>query len=233
MRPAVAHILQRIQEATGAEMTIAPELEKHLPDLGYIEQGKKGNYAWQLMEIVAKREIANGRWEKTAAGYRLCGVSTVPTGKGPVITGPAKATADFATHHPLGLDEKLHVRVTVIEKGPKVSNALPRLVEATGLRFTLADNLSHHDPILGYSLPKDTRAYSIMEIIAGANLDNGRWEKTEDGYRLEGGSPTPLPPRKFNWFWPALAVAVMCTVVGGFVLYRRRGKKAATKPSSA
>lgn len=142
----------------------------------------------------------------------------------------AKARADFSELHPLGLDEKLLVRLTVIEKYPRVSNVLPRLAEATGLKFTLADNLSHHDPVLGHSLPKDTRAYSILEIIAECDLADGHWEKTEDGYRLEGGSLTPpplLPPRKFGWFWPAFAISVMFIAVGGIVIYRRRGKTAA------
>ena len=93
------------------------------------------------------------------------------------------------------------------------------------MKFTLADNLAHHDPKLGGVKFVNTRAFAVMELIARNDIENGRWEKTEDGYRLEGGSHTPLPPRKFNWIWPALAGAVMCTAVGGFVLYRRRGKK--------
>jgi hypothetical protein len=80
-RPSVAHVLRRLKEATGLDMEIDPELEKHVPDLGYISPSAKGYPAWQLMEHLAKIEIENPRWEKTAAGYRLSGVSKVPPGR--------------------------------------------------------------------------------------------------------------------------------------------------------
>lgn len=105
---------------------------------------------------------------------------------------------DFAKYHPLGLDEDLHARLTVVEMRPKLADLLGRMGTATGLKFTLADDLAHHDPDLGCLQLTNTRAYSFMEIIAERGLDNGKWEKVEGGYRLTGVSHTPKPPTRFR-----------------------------------
>jgi hypothetical protein len=87
---------------------MAPELAKHVPDLGYIQPDPRGIPAWRLMEHLAKIELDEGRWEATATGYRLSGVSKVPPAreivtaddKPPVeppttVPGPTKQAADY------------------------------------------------------------------------------------------------------------------------------------------
>jgi hypothetical protein len=143
-----------------------------------------------------------------------------------------QARADYAKFHPLGLDQRLHARLTIIEKKPKLAELLPRMAAATGLKFTLADNIKHHNPDLGEFNLRNVRVYSFMEIIARNDIDDGHWEKTADGYRLEGGTHTPLPPRalmpqsKSGWIWFASVLALALVASGAFVLYRRRGKRA-------
>ena len=140
----------------------------------------------------------------------------------------------FANLHPLGLDPVLRARFTVVEKKPKLDDMLRRLADATGLTFSLADNLSHHDPNLGEMDLKNVYAYSLMGIIARHDLDNGRWEKTETGYRLEGVSRSlRSPPSRFPWAWAAIGVAVMLMAAGAFVIFRGRGKKTPADPGKS
>jgi hypothetical protein len=149
------------------------------------------------------------------------------------IVKAEKAWADFAKYHPLGLDKKLHKQLTVVEMRPKLRDLLARLDAASGLKFTLADSVAHHEPDLGSFQLEETRVYSFMEIIAERGIDNGRWEKIDGGYRLTGTSRTPLPPSRFRWAWLALPLALALAASGAFILYRRRGKKtAATSPNA-
>jgi hypothetical protein len=108
---------------------------------------------------------------------------------------------------------------------PKLRDILGRMGAATGSKFTLADNVAHHDPDLGHFNLTDTPVFSFMEIIAERGIDNGRWEKIDGGYRLTGTSHTPLPPSRFRWAWLALALAIALAASGAFILYRRRIKK--------
>ena len=144
----------------------------------------------------------------------------------------AKATADFSKFHPLGLDPKLRARLTVVEKQPKLSDVLARLGTCTGLNFDLADNLTHHDPDLGVVTLPNVAAYSVMELITDKDLDNGRWEKIDGGYRLEGVSRAlRLPPGQFGLSWALAALGLVLLAAGAFAMYRGRGKKAAAAPS--
>ena len=83
-RPSMEHVLQRIKEASGVHVEAVSALAGHAPDLGYIEAGVD---AIQLMGLLAKIEIQNAHWEKTATGYRLRGISTVPQGRVLVTPG--------------------------------------------------------------------------------------------------------------------------------------------------
>jgi hypothetical protein len=71
--PKLSHILARLSEATGLEMTVTSQRQDHEPDVGHIQPSKKGYYAWQLMELVARKELQQGYWEKNSDGYRLTG----------------------------------------------------------------------------------------------------------------------------------------------------------------
>ena len=57
---------------------MAPSLQAHNPDYGVILPSQPGYHAWQLMEMVAKRDLQQGYWEKTDTGYRLMGISVAP-----------------------------------------------------------------------------------------------------------------------------------------------------------
>jgi hypothetical protein len=121
------------------------------------------------------------------------------------------------------------------EEKPKLAYVLERLRASTGLRFVVADNLAHHDPDLDDLHRKNELAYTYMEILAKRGLDDGRWEKIEGGYCLEGESwtPRPAPPRSFAWAWVTGGLLLTLTAAGGgaFVIYRRRGKQLAANPS--
>ncbi len=87
-RPTVAHILEKVNKATGIELALASNLTAHAPDLGYINPNKDGHFAFHLLEMLAKVEIKNARWEKTASGYRLEGDSIAPAGRNLVMGNP-------------------------------------------------------------------------------------------------------------------------------------------------
>jgi hypothetical protein len=92
-------------------------------------------------------------------------------------------------------DPKLQVVVEIEERGAKLSVLLQRMNRATGLTLTLDANLVNHRPDLGFvqSSKQGYRAYDVMGIIERAQLENGRWLKTEQGYKLTGVSKAPMP----------------------------------------
>lgn len=129
---------------------------------------------------------------------------------------------DFATAHPLGTDVRLHERLTIMENMPQLRHLLARLETATGLKFTLTDELADHEPNLGHLQLKNVRAYSVMEVIAERDLEKGRSEKTEKGYRLTGISKSfrALPQPSI---WRLIGAIVLLAVgIGlGVLLYLR------------
>ncbi len=94
----------------------------------------------------------------------------------------------FLKFHPLAADEKLRNRLSVVEERPPVQDLLQRLRKVTGIKLELADNLANHEPDLGSLQLPNMGAYCFMEIIAKMDMENGRWEKIDGGYRLEGTS---------------------------------------------
>lgn len=76
-RPKLLQIVAKLREATGLEIGVASNLADHDPDFGKIQPSKKGYRAWQLMEMVARKELQNGYWEKTDLGYRLVATSSI------------------------------------------------------------------------------------------------------------------------------------------------------------
>jgi hypothetical protein len=146
---------------------------------------------------------------------------------------PGDPASDLAQFHPLALDAKLHVRISVVASKPKLDDVLGRLAAATGLSLSVCDGLAHHDPDLGHLDLKDTRVFSFMEMIAERGIDNGRWEKIDGGYRLTGISRTPQPPSRFRWAWLAIPLAFGLTASGAFILYRRRRRKTAATSANA
>jgi hypothetical protein len=73
--PTFASMLEKIEKATGLKLTLDKNLENHRPELGNFQGGKNGWIAWQLMEVIEKRQLKDGRWRKTDLGYQLEGTS--------------------------------------------------------------------------------------------------------------------------------------------------------------
>jgi prepilin-type N-terminal cleavage/methylation domain-containing protein len=150
---------------------------------------------------------------------------------------PIDEWGKFVKAHPLGRDVKLHSPVLCADENPTLSTLLDRLREKTGLQFTVAENLIYHEPELADLHRKHELVYTYMEILATRDLDNGRWEKTDGGYRLEGNSRALRPPpRNYGWVWIAGSALLLCVALAGggaFFVFRRRGTNSIATPSKA
>jgi len=123
-------------------------------------------------------------------------------------------------------DRRLAVLVIVGGDKPKLEEILQSLRGATGLLLTVADNLADHEPDFGkVNLGAHPRAWQVMEMVAHRQLRNGRWEKTENGYRLTGHSLVPVRPTTnlfvilLLWFLPGIVVVGLTA----FYWWRRKG----------
>jgi hypothetical protein len=127
----------------------------------------KGELWWREYE----RHV-NGRKELTAR------LANAP--------GPEAAGGKFS----LRADPRLRRVLHRLPATPSLPDLLARLRQATGLRFDVSEELSGHTPDLGYLQPSDRGYYcwQVMEIIQASQLEGGRWEKLEQGYRLSGRS---------------------------------------------
>src|ERR1700687_3879965 len=67
--PTIAQIIASLREATGLDLTVDPSLQNHQPDYGVLQHSQRGFHAWQLMEMVAQRNMERGYWDKTDKGY--------------------------------------------------------------------------------------------------------------------------------------------------------------------
>ncbi len=134
-------------------------------------------------------------------------------------------------------DLKLHVSFNLDTSRPDLGHILEKLRAATGLEIETAAELANHQPDFGSIQPskKGWHAFTIMRIVASRELENGRWEKTDRGYRLVGKSlaaaPTPAagkPAGASLWLvGGAVLLGATLLSVGGFcVLKKRRLNKA-------
>ena len=90
--PKLAQIIAKLRDATGLGLAVDSDLKDHQPDYGVIQSSKNGYHAWQLMEMVAKRDMIRGYWNKTDQGYRLMGTSVAPAP--PLAATPSAASTD-------------------------------------------------------------------------------------------------------------------------------------------
>jgi hypothetical protein len=81
-------------------------------------------------------------------------------------------------------DLKLHAKVTIVQDGPPLPEVLHTLSKATGLSLSVAKNLESHYPALGGVTMRNAPAWMVMKLVAEKDLEDGRWEKIEGGYRL-------------------------------------------------
>jgi len=241
-------LLETLKKATGVTLSWAGDGDSTTVILGNMQVVNVP--AWRVLEQVAKGQLNGGKWEQAGDGYRLHGT---PKDFGPAprygrsdegkaarkvfeekAAVAAQARDDFAKYHPLGLDLRVRARVTVVEREPKLADLLARLAKATGVELTLASNILYHSPDLGAITLRDVGAYTIMELVASADLDGGRWEKTDTGYRLEGVSRALRPPpSRFGWGWAVMGGVTTLTAAGALVMWRRRCKTAASADPNA
>jgi hypothetical protein len=245
--PGSEEALDILQKATGVPLSWAGQTEKGKATFGNATVSRMP--AWQVMQQLAATQVTDGKWEKTGDGYVLHGI---PKDFGPrpdpekvkadkkafaegvarkkqeyqeALAKNAKLHADYARLHPLGLDPKLRATFKV-EKGATLPELMDLMRSATGLDFALSSSLAHHDPVLGFVDTPKAPAYWVMQVIAARGLDDGRWEKNDGGYRLEGVSHTPKPPSNLGWVWILVGGTLFFALAGGaFLTYRRRTNK--------
>ena len=194
------------------------------------------------MEILSSKQVADGKWEKSGDGYVLRGT---PKDFGPPPDSEkAKAAkkayeaaqteaGELAARFPLRMDPKLRAKVPVVGPKPQLDDLLEQLRTATELKMTLADNLTYHDPkFVELQGGHNATAWIAMGLIARTDLDDGRWEKIEGGYRLVGVSRSLRPRSVSPWAWTAIGFAAVLIAAGAFLAFRGRGKKSPANPPS-
>lgn len=234
--PTAAALLELLRKATGVPLFWAGEGDQDKVNFG--TTAVINVPAWKVMQQLAATEVTGGKWERTPDGYELHGTPK-QFGPGPEYARSekgkdAKATveeyrlnaqkmaADFAKWHPLAADSRLRTPLRLVETQPPLVDILGRLTVATRLEFKLAENLADHKLDLGELALSKVAAYSVMELIAERQLENGRWEKTDSGYCLVGKSLVPLPPSP-PVRWPiVVAVVTAGALAFGFLVIRYR-----------
>jgi hypothetical protein len=76
------NVLLDMQAQTGIAFTLDPNLADHRPQLGSIQLRRARVFA--VMEFLAQVQMDEGRWERTAGGYKLSGRTKVPADYAPV-----------------------------------------------------------------------------------------------------------------------------------------------------
>ena len=130
-------------------------------------------------------------------------------------------------------DARLQAKLSITTKQIALTDLLDKLADATGLRFELAHNLEDHQPALGQLDLKSVPAFSLMELIASRQMIDGRWIKTDAGYRLQGQSRAADTSSALSW-WVIAAFNLGLLASGALLLMRTRAKalsKATTSTS--
>jgi hypothetical protein len=89
--PALSEILTLLRESTGLILEVDEGLHNHAPRFGSVQYPQ--TQAFTLMEMVAKRDLTDGRWIDIPGGYRLVGTTThtssdlLGQGSGPGVRG--------------------------------------------------------------------------------------------------------------------------------------------------
>jgi hypothetical protein len=72
----------------------------------------------------------------------------------------------------------------------------------------------------------DLWAWQIMEWVAGRQMENGRWEKTDTGYRLEGISLALKIPESSGFpTWLVIGSILLLALASAVVLRMRLGRR--------
>lgn len=119
---------------------------------------------------------------------------------------------------------------------PKLPDLLERFQQATGLSFTLDDNLALQEPAHGSVQFKSAPVFSVLEMIATVHLLNGRWVKCADGYQLQADvsqrqREAPAPSRAGSFLLGAVIGISLVLPVVGMVVVQQRNRTTATAPT--
>jgi len=187
LNPELTAVFEKFELATGLKFNLNESISTHRPKLGSFQF--PNTRVWAIMDLLPKFGLEEGRWEKTAEGYRLTAKSILP--ERPASKPKADAPKDLY----LRMDPRLRAKL-LLQKQPTLRTILRQLGEATGLRFVLAENLQRHEPWWDMSNLREAPAWMVMGLAAETQLRDGRWEKTDQGYRLTGISNVPKAPPK-------------------------------------
>lgn len=122
-------------------------------------------------------------------------------------------------------DPRLQKKVRLVGGNLSIGDILRAVEAATGVSFEVDSGLAGHAPDLGSVQMRDAPAYTVLEMVAQRQLENGRWAKSEKGYRLTGNSLVPTPAGDSAWlivWWVLAGVVVLATL---YVLRRRLARK--------
>lgn len=207
--PTARELFNILQKATGVSLSLAGQAEKGNAAFGSTTIVNVP--AWKVMERLAATQLTDGRWEKSGDGYVLHGKPREFYDRPPPDKAIAAPKPDLKTkaNEPaagdgadkssksdpfyLRRDPRLNAKLRLVEVSPSLHSVLGRLESATGLKITVDDALASHQPDLGDMQLPDVHAWGVMELIAKAQLAEGRWDKTATGYRLMGSSTVPAP----------------------------------------
>jgi hypothetical protein len=219
--PELHDLLGRLAKATGLTFELDSGLANHHPQLGDV-QFASGTVD-VVMRLLARVQLEEGRWVKTPSGYRLTAIkSLAPSPEEVVAVEKAKKKyVDFVESHPLRQDPRLQMRLSIEESDPELPDLLARLQSVTGLTIALGPSLAEHRPLLGsLQLPK-VHAWLVMELLAEAQVEGGRWEKTDNGYRLVGKSLVPSAALGPNRWRIGGVLALSVALLFGLLVFLR------------
>jgi len=241
--------LEVIAKATGVPLALA-EAFKDGKIMIPGSSAAAGAPARDIMRALAVVHFVDGKWEKVGDGYRLHGkpknvithaqlqeAAAKKKAQDEAMAKAAKKREELIAALPLRSDIKLRAKLTVKQGDAKLADMLRLLDRTTGLRVTLAENLTYHEPKLGMVQFPDAPAFALMELIAATDLENGRWVKNGDGYRLEGVSKSLAPPSPsshvgFRWNLLLYGTGVVVLALGLIVFFwqwrRRNGRTVST-----
>src|SRR5260370_14869206 len=83
--PTNQEMLQALQKDAGLNLTLDQRLETEKPEFGRV---KSSFNVWQVMELMAQKQIHGARWDKIEDGYRLTSAAPLGTRSTPWLLSP-------------------------------------------------------------------------------------------------------------------------------------------------
>jgi len=126
----------------------------------------------------------------------------------------------------LARDARLQSRVSLNLQNPTISDLLDPMSKATGLTLSADENVESSKPIYGTIAWGNYPVHMAMRQIAESPLIHGRWEKTENGYRLLGWprqtvAVTPIVPKWMNAALLVLGGLNIVLIAAVVIMWRR------------